>query len=397
MVATLTACGGSGSGTTGATDATSTISTIAPPVISSTPSTTVEVGVEYRYVPSVSNPQGGALSFEVTNAPSWATFNSSTGELEGIPDSSDLGTSGAIEIIVSDGASSAIVGPFRITVVSASSVNSGGQPPTIGGTPPAAVVAGQSYAFTPAVTNPDNQALSFAIINRPAWTTFNTATGQLSGSPKSVNVGTFANIVISVSDGSATSYLPPFTITVTAASSQAPTISGVPATSVSANMAYDFTPTSTDPDGDTLTFSVENLPAWAVFNSKTGALSGTPEAGDVGTYANIIVSVSDGISSASLAPFSITVTPTGNGTATLDWSTPTENTNGSALTNLAGFHIYYGTSATHLNQTVRIANPGLTTYVISNLPSGTWYFSVNDYTSLGVESAISNVASLTIP
>ncbi len=398
MIAILAACGGGdGGGTTGTTDAISAVSSSAPPVISSTPPTTVEVGAEYRYVPAVSNSPGGALSFEITNRPSWATFDALTGELEGIPESSDLGTSGAIEIVVSNGTSSAIIGPFRITVVPASSLNQGGAPPTIGGTAAAAVVAGQAYSFTPAATNPGNASLSFVVINRPAWANFNTASGQLSGTPSSADVGTFANIVISVSDGSSTSSLPAFTITVAAASSQAPTISGAPDTSVSSGTAFSFTPTTTDPSGNALTFSVENLPAWAAFNTQTGTLSGTPGAGDVGTYVNIIISVSDGISAASLAPFSITVTPGGDGTATLAWSAPTENTDGTALTNLAGFHIYYGTSAAHLNQEVRIADPGTTTYVVGNLGSGTWYFSINAYTTAGVESAVSNVASLAIP
>jgi hypothetical protein len=357
----------------------------------------VEVGTEYRYVPSISNAQGSALSFEITNLPSWATFDSATGELEGIPDSSDLGTSAAIEIVVSNGTDNAIIGPFRIKVVPASSLNQGGQPPTIGGTPASIVVAGQSYSFTPAVTNPDDQSLSFVVINRPAWATFNPATGQLFGTPTSTDVGAFANILISVSDGSSTSSLPAFTITVTAAGSQAPTISGAPSTSASAGTAYSFTPTTTDPSGNTLTFSVQNLPAWAAFNAQTGAVSGTPGAGDVGTYANIVISVSDGSLSASLAPFGITVTQGGSGTATLAWDAPTENTNGTPLTNLAGFHIYYGTSAVHLNQMVQISNSGVTSYVVSSLTSGTWYFSINAYTEAGIESAVSNVASLTIP
>ena len=80
----------------------------------------------------------------------------------------------------------------------------------------------------------------------------------------------------------------------------------------------------------------------------------------------------------------------------MNWSPPTSNTDGSALTNLAGFHVYYGTSAGNLNQSVQIRNPGLTTYVVGNLVAGTWYFSVNAYTSIGTESVLSNVAGATI-
>jgi hypothetical protein len=395
---TLSACGGGSadSGTATAQDVPSTVNTSTGLVVTGTPPTVVEEGVEYRYVPSVSNGPGTALSFEITNVPSWATFNSSTGELDGKPDSTNLGTTGAIEITVSNGTNSAIIGPFRINVVPPSSIHQGGQPPTISGTPAASVLAGHAYNFTPAVTNPNSETLSFAIANRPAWATFNPSTGVLSGTPTSADVGTFANILISVSDGSFTATLTSFTITVKDASNQDVTISGAPATSVSAGNAYSFTPSTTDPSGSALTFSIQNMPSWASFDSQSGMLSGTPSAGDVGSYANVVISVSDGMTSASLASFSITVTPGGTGTATLAWNAPTQNTNGTALTNLAGFHIYYGSSPQHLNETATIANPSTTDYVVENLGTGTWYFSINAYTRSGAESAVSNVASLTV-
>jgi hypothetical protein len=84
------------------------------------------------------------------------------------------------------------------------------------------------------------------------------------------------------------------------------------------------------------------------------------------------------------------------GTATLDWMPPTENTDGSVLTNLAGYTVYYGTSAGNLTQSVKITNPGLTAYTLSNLPSGTWYFAVTSYSSTGIESSRSGVVSTSI-
>lgn len=81
------------------------------------------------------------------------------------------------------------------------------------------------------------------------------------------------------------------------------------------------------------------------------------------------------------------------GTASLSWIPPTQNTDGSSLTNLAGYRVVYGTSATALAQTIQIATPGASTYTVSGLASGTWFFGVKAYTSGGVESAVSNVAS----
>src|SRR5690606_22338269 len=70
---------------------------------------------------------------------------------------------------------------------------------------------------------------------------------------------------------------------------------------------YDFTPSAADAEGDALTFSISNRPAWADFDRATGRLSGTPDANDVGRYRNIVIGVSDGEASAFLFRFTVTV------------------------------------------------------------------------------------------
>ena len=122
-------------------------------------------------------------------------------------------------------------------------------------------------------------------------------------------------------------------------------------------------------------------------------MSGTPTSASVGTYSNIVISVSDGKASAALAAFSITVTDESIGAASLSWEPPTQNTDGSALTNLAGYRIVYGVSATQLTQTIQVANAGVSSYVVDNLAPGTYYFAVRAYTSKGAESADSNVVA----
>jgi hypothetical protein len=80
------------------------------------------------------------------------------------------------------------------------------------------------------------------------------------------------------------------------------------------------------------------------------------------------------------------------GTATLRWAPPTQNTDGTALTDLTGYRIHYGASPTALTSAIQIANPGSTSHTLSNLVPGTYYFSVRAYTA-GGESALSNVLS----
>lgn len=101
-------------------------------------------------------------------------------------------------------------------------------------------------------------------------------------------------------------------------------------------------------------------------------------------------------SSTSSGSGSSTSPPVSTGSATLAWKAPTANTNGSALDDLAGYHIYYGTSPDSLTQTVDVSSASTTTYVIRNLSAGTWYFGITAYTNTGLESALSNVGHKTI-
>jgi hypothetical protein len=180
------------------------------------------------------------------------------------------------------------------------------------------------------------------------------------------------------------------------------TISGTPAATDTAGSQYSFTPSATDSSGRTLTFFISGKPSWAAFNSATGQLSGTPSASNVGTSSNIVISARDSTgAAASLPAFQITVTAAASGqpssgSATVSWTAPTMNTDGSALTDLAGYYVKYGTAPSSLTGSVKVSSAGATSYTVTNLSSGTWYFAVASYTSSGTQSATSPVATATV-
>jgi hypothetical protein len=89
-------------------------------------------------------------------------------------------------------------------------------------------------------------------------------------------------------------------------------------------------------------------------------------------------------------------TPAIIGTASLSWLAPTQNTDGSPLTDLAGYRVYYGTSSSNMSQAVSISTVATTSYVVGSLGAGTWYFAVRSFNAAGVESESSNLASKTI-
>jgi hypothetical protein len=263
--------------------------------------------------------------------------------------------------------------------------------PTISGTGTRTVGVGEAYAFTPTASDPDGNRLTFAVSGKPAWLAFDTATGRLSGTPASTNVGSFP-MTITVSDGSLTASLA-LTVTV-AAANRAPTISGPATASVLVGQPYSFTPTAADPDGNRLTFTASGLPAWAAFDAATGRVSGTPSAAHVGS-STVRITVSDGALSASLT-YTLSVVAVTSGRATLSWTPPLTRTDGSTLTNLAGYRVYYGTSSGSLTNRIVISNATVSTWVVENLTSGAWYFAVTAVDSAGLESSRAGPVSVTV-
>ncbi len=117
----------------------------------------------------------------------------------------------------------------------------------------------------------------------------------------------------------------------------------------------------------------------------SGGWSGTKFASGTETLASITSSQS----------YTLTCT-WGGGTATISWTAPTANTDGSSLTDLSGFKVAYGTSSTSLGTVQAVNDAKATSATVAALASGTWYFAVRAVTSGGVESANSPVVQKTI-
>lgn len=173
----------------------------------------------------------------------------------------------------------------------------------------------------------------------------------------------------------------------------APVISGTASLELTAGETYSFTPTVSDADDDALSFTVAGLPSWASFDSGTGRIIGTPQEGDIGTYTGITITVSDGQAEDTLGPFTVTVQAVALGSVTLSWVAPTQNEDGTTLTDLDGYTIYWGTQPGSYPNSVTIDNESITTYVVDNLSPGSYEFVATSFNSSGVESAYSDPAT----
>jgi hypothetical protein len=183
------------------------------------------------------------------------------------------------------------------------------------------------------------------------------------------------------------------------------TISGTPPSTATVGEQYNFAPVVYDANGKELQFDYVNRPAWSGAYRGSGAIIGTPT--QAGVYANIQIQAWDGEHFATTAPFTITVLAAGAGptapptaaagSATVSWEKPTQNTNGTPLTDLAGYIVRYGTDIAELSSSVMVTSPNTTTLEIGSLSPGNWHFAVTAINAMNVESELSTIVNQTIP
>ncbi len=279
------------------------------PTITGNPATTVAEGNAYSFTPTGADVDDGAtLAYSIANQPSWAAFSTTTGALTGTPTNADVGsTTSGIVITVSDGTLTAALPAFNLAVTNVNDAPVG--LPTISGT----ATQGETLtADTSGITDADG------FFTPPNFLYQWKADGaDISGGLAATfiltqsQVGKEITVTVSYTDrGRNDESLTSAATSAVVNANDAPTITGTPATIIAEDSAYSFTPIGADVDaGATLTYSIENKPSWADFNAATGALTGTPGNDDVGITVGIVITVSDGMMTASLESFSLVVTP----------------------------------------------------------------------------------------
>ena len=148
----------------------------------------------------------------------------------------------------------------------------------------------------------------------------------------------------------------------------------------------------------TITWSATNATACTGSGAWTGseALSGSRSTGALTTDLTFALTcIGTGGSASQSTTVSVAAAPV-VGDALLSWAAPTKNTNGTPVSALSGYHLYYGNSAAGLTKSVAISGGATTSYEISGLTAGTWYFAVAADAADGTEGAQSAVGSKTI-
>ena len=192
-------------------------------------STVAQVGIEYRFTPQVLR-KLGSVAWSIENKPAWARFDIATGTLSGKPSQRQLGVTQNVRISVTDGVTTQTLPVFTLRVVPLvpgskttpeAKADCIPRPslqslPLITSNPPAHIETLQRYQYAPTVHGDAVEGLTFAVVGKPDWASFDSHSGALSGRPGPLQAGVYPNIRVLVSDGERVAQLPPFSITVQA-------------------------------------------------------------------------------------------------------------------------------------------------------------------------------------
>ncbi len=252
------------------------------PTFTSIPDTVTLQGELYSYTILAEDIDGDTLSFNATTLPLWLTFNDTTHTLSGIPGNQHVGNHN-VSVRINDG----MVDVDQTFIIEVENANDA---PTFTSTPITAVRQGDLYSYTSTAVDIDGDSLRFTAPVLPIWLSFDTVTHLLSGIPGDEHVGN-NSVSLMISDSSV-NVVQSFVIVVENINDP-PAFTSTPITEARPGVAYNYTVTAVDVDGDNLSYTALVLPGWLTFNPTTQLLSATPSGADEGDQL-VIIRVSDG-------------------------------------------------------------------------------------------------------
>lgn len=163
------------------------------------------------------------------------------------------------------------------------SVSTTNNPPVFTAVNDKSVNEGETLTFTVSATDPENDVLTYGIINKPSGADFNSSTRTFTWTPNFNQQGSYA-VTFTVSDGVNTVTL---TVTITVVNVNRPPVLNLNTTSpvnISEGQNYSLQLTATDPDsGATLLFYATGLPAGAEVTAE-GLFTWKPNYTQAGSY-----------------------------------------------------------------------------------------------------------------
>ena len=260
-----------------------------PPVVAPLTNITVAEGNPTTATPTATDPQGDSFTWSAMGLPASLSINPTTGVISGTTTFTDAGVY-PITVTATDNGSPALSGSENF-VLTVTDVN---QAPVIA--PVGNQGAGESAAvsLSPTFIDPDGDSVTWAATGLPASLSINSTTGVISGTTTFADAGVYPVTLTATDNGNpALSDTETFTLTVTD-TNRTPVISPVTDRTVDEADAVSISPTVTDPDGHSITWTATGLPSSLSVNPATGVVSGTTTFTEAGVYMVTLMATDNG-------------------------------------------------------------------------------------------------------
>ncbi len=258
-----------------------------PPVLDALTDESTDEDAPYTRTVTATDPDPGAtVTYSLTSPPAGMTIDAVSGVIGYTPDNAAVGDH-AITVVATDNTGRTTTAGYTLTVVNVNDA------PVITSTPVTTATQDQLFTYTLTAVDIDvGDTLSLSTGSLPAWLSFNTNTGVLSGTPRNADVGSH-DVTLVVSDGTV-SVTQPFSISV-ANVNDPPVLAPIGNKAVNENASLTFSVSATDPDpGSTVTLTVTGIPPGAAFDSGSGVFTWTPTSADIGNH-SVTFAASDGV------------------------------------------------------------------------------------------------------
>ena len=269
------------------------------PSISSLPVTTATEGVAYNYDVEASDPDGDPLSYSLVLAPSGMTIDSVTGLIVWTPASGQLGGHD-VTIQVDDGNGGIATQNYRLTVEAPPNID-----PSFTSLPVITATEGVAYSYDVEATDPDGNTLIYSLVTAPTGMIIDSVSGLIGWTPGAGQLGGH-DVAVQVDDGNGGIATQNYRLTVEAQPNGDPSIDSAPITSATESLVYNYDVDATDPDGDTLVFSLVSAPSGMSIDSASGLITWTPGEADIGAV-DVTLSVEDSHGAAATQTYTIDV------------------------------------------------------------------------------------------
>jgi RHS repeat-associated protein len=260
-------------------------SSVQGPAITSAPPELARSGLDYEYDATANDPNNLVVIWSLDTAPAGMSVNAMSGAVRWTPNLGQLGSANVVlRSTDTDGAFS--TQSFTITVVS------GDLPPSIVSTPPTQASVGQLYTYAVRANDVEGNSLTYSLVTAPAGMVIDPSTGLVQWAPSAAQLGS-QQVVINVSDGQGGGAVQGFNIVVSStAGSQPPVISSTPLLDTTVSQLYSYQVAATDPQGQTLSYSLINAPTGMSIDPGSGLVQWTPATTQLGSNP-VLLAVTD--------------------------------------------------------------------------------------------------------